>query len=83
MVRPGRSLVVWTREKSLGARFRVRTDVAVTVFCESPMGPVSVSPAKLEHDLTVTIEKPMRLVLRVQNASGTRKARITFEAQGG
>jgi len=83
VVRPGRSLVVWTREKSRGARFKVRTDVAVTLYCEGPNGPVAMSPTKLEHEFDVRTEKPTRLTLRVQNASGTRKARITCEVSGG
>lgn len=83
ILRPGRSLVVWTREKSRGARFKVRTDVAVILYCESPTGPVAMSSTKLEHELDVRTEKPTRLTLRVQNASGTRKARVTCEVSGG
>jgi hypothetical protein len=74
---------VWTREKSRGARFKVRTDVAVALYCEGPGGAVAVSPSKLEHEFDVRIEKATRLTLRVQNASGTRKARISCEVTGG
>lgn len=81
-IRPGRSLVVWTREKSRGGRFRVSTDVAVSVYVESPTGPVHVSPTKLEHEIDVKTASAARLTVRVQNASGTRKARISFEAHG-
>lgn len=83
VIRPGRSLIVWTRERSRGATFKVRTDIAVSLFCETPTGCVGVSPPKLEHELHVRTERPVRLSLRVQNASGTRKARISCEVSGG
>lgn len=83
VVRPGRSLIVWTREKSRGATFHVHSAIAVSLFCETPTGCVGVSPPKLDHELHVRTERPTRLSLRVQNASGTRKARITCEVSGG
>ena len=78
VLRPGRTMLLWT-EKMQRVSFKVRTDVAVSVTCADATGTVAASPASLEHVFAVIVPDERRLKLLVTNASGTRKARGTFE----
>ena len=79
VIRPGRSFIGWTKASSKGAEFRILSEVAVSVYCEDEHGAVTSWPPRCEHHINVSLDTPRRLKLRLQNSSGTRKARGTIE----
>ena len=87
VIRPGRALVVWEREGLRGATIRVSSDIAVSLSVSADYGSVTgyagSSSAAREHELMVNVDGPAKLTLHVRNASGTRKARGTFEVSSG
>lgn len=81
VLRPGRTALLWTA-KTDAVTFKVRSNVAITVTCDDMTGTIKASGPSLEHELAVSLPEKRRLKLLVTNASGTRKARGTFEVVG-
>jgi hypothetical protein len=79
VIRPGRSTILWYGEVAGAVTFRVTTDLAVSLSCESKTGCIAACEARREHVLEVQVKRPTRVELRAQNASGTRKTRGTIE----
>ncbi len=78
VIRPGRSLIAWAKTSRRG-EFRILSEVAVSVYCEDEHGAVASHPPRCEHHINVALDSPRKLKLRLQNSSGTRKARGTLE----
>lgn len=83
VLRPGRSAILWQGDVKSGVRFVVKSDLAVSLACESVTGCIAASEARLSHELEAAVKKPTKMKLRAQNASGTRKARGTIEVTNG
>ena len=83
VIRPGRSAILWHGEVRGSVRFKVTSDLAVALTCETTSGCIAASGASREHAFEAQVKKRTRVKLRAQNVSGTRKTRGTLEVMGG